>query len=186
MALIHEKLYRSDDLARIDFAGYVRNLTTSLVRSYRAGSGPIALKTDISGVSLGIDTAVPCGLIINELISNALKYAFPPGWHEAQNGDGQTSGDGNSNSREAEIRVELRPDQDHHLTLTVADNGVGFPEGVDFQDTESLGMRLVNTLVNQLFGTVELECNGGTTFRISFPMPEEKQSHTADDQASDR
>jgi two-component sensor histidine kinase len=175
MALIHERLYRSDDLAKIDFAGYVRNLAASLIRSYSAGSEPVSLRTDIHGVSLGIDTAIPCGLVINELISNALKYAFPPGWHETQEGNSQLSGNGNAISREAEIRVELRPDQDQQLTLVVADNGVGFPLDLDFRNTASLGMRLVNTLVGQLEGTLELCGGDGTKFKITFPWPREMQ-----------
>ena len=149
MALIHEKLYRSRDLARVDFADYIRNLATYLVRSYRAYSGPVSLKIDADGVSLGIDAAIPCGLIVNELVSNALKHAFPDG-------------------RAGEIRIGLYPDGGRQLTLVVADDGVGFPEGLDFQNTESLGMQLVNTLANQLDGTVELHDNGGTEFKITF------------------
>jgi len=151
MALIHEKLYRSQDLARINFAEYIRNLATHLVRSYRASSGPVSLKVDANDVSLSIDAAVPCGLIINELVSNSLKYAFKDG-------------------REGEIRIELRSDRDRQVTLIVADNGVGFPKDLDFRYTESLGMQLVNTLTNQLDGTVELHSNGGTEFKITFTL----------------
>ena len=151
MALIHEKLYRSQDLARINFAEYIRNLATHLVRSYRANSGPVSLKVDANDVSLSIDAAVPCGLIINELVSNSLKYAFKDG-------------------REGEIRIELRSDRDRQVTLIVADNGVGFPKDLDFRYTESLGMQLVNTLTNQLDGTVELHSNGGTEFKITFTL----------------
>jgi two-component sensor histidine kinase len=169
MALIHEKLYRSQDLARIDFSEYIRSLAAYLVRSYRGSSGPVALKVNADDVLLGIDTAVPCGLIINELISNSLKHAFPP------NGDKPAAVDALVDAptvKEGEIRVELCSDQDHQqqLTLIVGDNGVGFPEGLDFRETESLGMQLVNTLVGQLDGTVELYCNGGTQFKITFPM----------------
>jgi len=149
MALIHEKLYRSQDLVRIDFAEYIRNLATHLVRSYRANLGPVNLKVDANDVSLSVDAAVPCGLIINELVSNSLKYAFIDG-------------------REGEIRIELRSDRDHQLTLIVGDNGVGFPKDLDFRHTESLGMQLVNTLTNQLGGTVELHSDGGTEFKITF------------------
>ena len=151
MALIHEKLYRSQDLARINFAEYIRNLATHLVRSYRASSGPVNLKVNTNDISLSIDTAVPCGLIINELVSNALKHAFADG-------------------REGEIHIELRSDRDHQVTLIVGDNGVGFPKGLDFRYTESLGMQLVNTLTNQLNGTVELHSNGGTEFKIMFTL----------------
>jgi two-component sensor histidine kinase len=149
MALIHEKLYRSHDLAKINFAEYVRSLASFLVRSYRAQAGPVGLKVQADDVALSIDAAVPCGLIVNELVSNALKYAFPDG-------------------REGEIRVVLQPDHDQHMTLVVGDNGVGFPDDVDFRDTESLGMQLVNTLVEQLDGTIELHKEGGTEFEIVF------------------
>ena len=167
MALIHEKLYRSRDLARVDFSEYIRSLAAYLVRSYRASSGPVALKVNADDVLLGIDTAVPCGLIINELISNSLKHAFPPNGDKPAGVDPMVNG---PDIKEGEIRVELCSDQDHQLTLIVGDNGVGFPEGLDFRETESLGMQLVNTLVGQLDGTVELYCNGGTQFKITFPM----------------
>jgi PAS domain S-box-containing protein len=159
MALIHEKLYRSQDLTRINFAEYIRNLATSLLRSYRANSGPVSLKVNANDVSLSIDAAVPCGLIINELVSNSLKYAFPPLPSFPPDGGDERGG---------EIRIEIRSDRDHQVTLIVADNGVGFPKGLDFRHTESLGMQLVNTLTNQLDGTVELHSNGGTEFKITF------------------
>jgi two-component sensor histidine kinase len=157
MALIHERLYRSDDLAGIDFGDYVHNLSTFLVRSYRANSGPVGLKVNANNIFLGIDSAVPCGLIINELVSNALKHAFP------QTGP-------NTGEKENEIRVELGADPDRQVTLIVGDNGIGFPQDVDFRNTESLGMQLVTTLVNQLNGSLELDSNDGTQFTIRFPM----------------
>jgi PAS domain S-box-containing protein len=161
MALIHERLYRSDDLARIDFAEYVRNLATFLVGSYRASARPITLTVAAQGVYLEIDSAVPCGLIINELVSNALKHAFPP------NGD-RSHDEGRPSRQDSEIRVELHYDGDQQLTLVVADNGVGFPEALDFRNTASLGLQLVNTLVNQLNGRLELDRTGGTRFKITF------------------
>jgi two-component sensor histidine kinase len=138
MALIHEKLYRSHDLARIDFGEYVRNLAAFLVRSYRASAGPVSLKVDVKDVALGIDSAVPCGLIINELVSNALKHAFPPDRLDGKQG---------------EIYTQLHSDSDS-VTLIIRD---------------SLGMQLVNTLVNQLDGDIELNSNSGTEFKITFP-----------------
>jgi two-component sensor histidine kinase len=178
MALIHEKLYRSQNLAKIDFAEYVRNLTSFLIRSYRSDSGPVRLEVNARDVFLGIDAAVPCGLIINELISNALKHAFPPQDETLTGGEGLSPigtgapADGSqSNGKESEIRVELRADHAQHLTLVVGDNGVGFPESLDFRNTESLGMQLVNTLVSQLEGKVELHNNGGAEFKITFPVP---------------
>lgn len=152
MALIHERLYRSEDLGRVDYAVYIRDLATFLVRSYRAHLGPIDLKIEAEGVFLGIDTAIPCGLITNELISNALKHAFP-------------------NGKGGEIRVKIGAQGDRQFTMIIGDNGVGFPPDVDFRNTESLGLQLVNTLVDQLEGTVELRRDGGTEFTIRFAAP---------------
>ena len=146
MARIHEELYRSKDLARIDFANYVKGLTTNLVRSF--GSG-IELTVESNEVYFGIDTAIPCGLIINELVSNCLKYAF-------------------QGEQQGEIQIGLRSDGDDRFTLTVRDNGVGFPADVDFQNTNSLGLQLVNTLAKQLRGTIQLDRGSGTTFVIEF------------------
>ncbi|CAA9589434.1 Phytochrome, two-component sensor histidine kinase; Cyanobacterial phytochrome B [uncultured Synechococcales cyanobacterium] len=150
MALIHEKLYQAKDLARINFAGYIRDLAASLFRSYKGNSAAITLQIHIGDVSLGIDAAVPCGLIINELVSNALKHAFGMG-------------------NKGEIWIELCRNLDHQFALIVSDNGVGFPKNLDFQNTESLGLQLVNTLAAQLRGRVELSSNGGTEFKITFP-----------------
>ncbi|MEE8392665.1 MAG: histidine kinase dimerization/phosphoacceptor domain -containing protein [Anaerolineae bacterium] len=152
MALIHERLYRSHDLARVDFGVYIRDLAAQLVRSYRSYSGPVNLTVDADDVFLDIDTAIPCGLITNELISNSLKYAFP-------------------NGREGEIRIKIHSDHDDQLTMIVSDNGIGLPEGLDFRNTESLGMQLVNALVDQMEGSVELRSNGGTEFKITFAAP---------------
>jgi two-component sensor histidine kinase len=153
MALIHERLYRSQDLASIDFAVYIRDLTNHLIRSYRARPSPVDLQIDAQDVYLAVDTAIPCGLIINELISNALKHAFPDG-------------------KAGEIRIKMELEGTRHFTLIVADNGRGFPPDIDFQNTESLGMQLVNTLVNQLDGTIELRShNKGTEFKITFAAP---------------
>ncbi len=150
MALIHEKLYQAKDLARINFAGYIRDLAASLFRSYKGKSAAIALKIHIDDVSLSIDAAVPCGLIINELVSNALKHAFRM-------------------SNKGEICIELCMNLEHQFVLIVSDNGAGFPINLDFQNTESLGLQLVNTLAAQLRGSVELNSNGGTEFKITFP-----------------
>ena len=149
MALAHERLYQSKDLARVDFAKYIRSLASYLGRSYGVNTNVIQLKTNLQDVFLGVDTAIPCGLILNELVSNCLKHAFPDG-------------------REGEICIELRSDSDGEFTLVVSDNGIGLPEDLDFRNTESLGLQLVNTLVNQLEGTIELDRRGGTAFEITF------------------
>jgi two-component sensor histidine kinase len=163
MALIHEKLYQSQDLARIDFAEYIRNLAAYLFGAYSANAQAISLKVQADDVFLTIDTAIPCGLILNEMISNALKHAFP---------DGQAS----------EIRVEFCVDHDHQCTLEVRDNGVGLPPDLDFRTTESSGLQLVNTLVEQLDGTIELDSSSGTEFKIVFAA---SQGGNAHDQSTD-
>ncbi len=159
MALIHEKLYQSRDLAQIDFAEYVHNLTSHLFRSYGAIARNVTLNVGIHDVYFDVNTAVPCGLIVNELVSNSLKHAFPDG-------------------RVGTISVSVTADQEAAVsregqaiyTLTVSDNGVGTPKDFDFRHTESLGMQLVNTLTEQLGGSVELESTGGTAFKITFAV----------------
>jgi PAS domain S-box-containing protein len=151
IALIHEKLYQSPDLARIDFAGYARDLVAHLFQSYQIHPGVIRLRIDVADVSPGLDTAIPCGLIINELVSNALKHAFPE-------------------DREGEIYVGLHLEDDQTV-LTVSDDGIGLPVALDFLDTESLGLQLVVTLVKQLEGSIELDDGKGTAFKIAFTEP---------------
>ena len=148
MSLIHEKLYQSKDLAQIDFAEYIRELAVSLFSSYVINS-TITLKTNIERVSLGMDMAIPCGLIINELVLNCLKHAFPLG----------SSG---------EICLNLYSTSENTITLLVSDNGIGFPQDLDFKSTNSLGLQLVNALTNQLGGTVELIRSVGAEFKITF------------------
>ncbi len=149
MALIHEKLYQSEDLARVDFSEYIQGLVSYLLRSYASQAGRVRPVVEVEEIFLGIDTAIPCGLVINELVSNALKYAFPDG-------------------RSGEVRVALRSDGEDRFTLTVGDDGVGFPDELDFRNTESLGLQLVITLVDQLEGSIELDRSGGTEFKMDF------------------
>ncbi|WP_424357527.1 sensor histidine kinase [Methanocella sp. MCL-LM] len=149
MALIHEKMYRSMDLSNIDLAEYIANLTRALFSIYNTAQSRIRLNLDMEkGVKIDIDTAVPCGLIINELVSNCLKHAFPDG-------------------REGEIIVEMSKTE-KIVSLTVRDNGVGIPPGLDVRNTETLGMQLVYTLAAQLEGTVTLKSENGTTFIIEY------------------
>ncbi|MFC1717112.1 histidine kinase dimerization/phosphoacceptor domain -containing protein [Candidatus Poribacteria bacterium] len=162
MALIHEKLYQSEDLARIDFAEYIQDLANYLLRMYGTGTYRVRLRVNIEDVSLDIDTAIPCGLIVNELVSNSLKYAFPM----------EDIALDEQRESEAEIRVDVRSDNSSNLMLIVSDNGVGFPENLDFRETESLGLQLVNTLTEQLEGSIELDRTSGTTFKITFEKPE--------------
>jgi two-component sensor histidine kinase len=157
MALVHERLYRSEDLAKVDFAEYVRSLAASLIRSYRVNTNGVKLAVDVEEVYLSVDAAVPCGLIINELISNCLKHAFPDG-------------------RAGEIRVELRRAGGHKLSLTVTDDGVGFPQDLKARPTSSLGLQLVHTLTEQLGGQVELSGDVGTVATVRFPAEDQSRN----------
>jgi PAS domain S-box-containing protein len=153
MALIHEKLYQSHDLSKIDFTEYIRSLASSLFASYRIDSDSVQLKVQAEHLLLEVDAAIPCGLILNELITNALKYAFPAG-------------------RRGEIRIDLRSNYDK-VSFSVADDGVGFPKALDFRNAPSLGLQLVTTLVDQLGGTIRFSTAHGTEFAISFPSSSE-------------
>ncbi|HEY9627551.1 MAG TPA: histidine kinase dimerization/phosphoacceptor domain -containing protein [Coleofasciculaceae cyanobacterium] len=150
IALIHEKLYRSKDLGSIDFAEYIPGLVSNLFSTYDVNDRRITLETKVEPISLDIDKAIPCGLIINELVSNALKYAFP----SAQTG---------------QIDVEMRCGEDAQITLIVGDNGVGFSSCSDFSQPETLGLQLVEDFVAQLKGQLQISCHAGTQFSITFP-----------------
>ncbi len=149
MATIHEILCHSDNLARVDFAHYTRVLTNHLLHSYNINTKSVALKINIVDVPLSINTAIYCGLIINELVSNSLKYAFPA-------------------NQTGEICIELSKAGDNQLILTVRDDGVGLPPGVDIKTAEGLGLQLVAMLTQQLEGKVELDRGRGTVCIIVF------------------
>ena len=149
MALVHEKLYQSKDLSRIDFSKYIENLIMFLFHSYRVNSDQVRIQTEVQDVLLDINSAIPCGLIINELVMNALKHAFPGG-------------------RKGEITISLQASGDGTSILSVGDNGVGFPAGLDFHKTDTLGMQLVTMLVDQLDGTISMERKLGTRFEVVF------------------
>lgn len=160
MAMAHEKLYQSDSLAQIDFADYVQSLIRDLRQSYMLNSAMIQLSLQVEPLELPVDTAIPCGLIINELFSNAIKYAFP-----------EPLG-----SPAPQITVQFLADQQDYL-LTVADNGIGIPVSLDLQTTRSLGLRLVTALTRQIRGTLDLDRSAGTRFTIRFaqaPEPAER------------
>lgn len=150
IALIHEKLYCSKDLARIDCSEYIAGLVANLFSTYNINPNQVALETQIDSISLDIDKAIPCGLMINELVSNALKYAFP------------TSAPG-------KITVELRREDSENVLLVVRDNGVGMLDTFDLARSKTLGLKLVQNFVIQLKGTLEMACFNGTEFRIAFP-----------------
>jgi len=149
MALVHEKLYQSKDLASINFHEYASLLVNGLFRSYGVNADRIALKMNVDDIMLGVDVAIPCGLIINELISNSLKYAFP-------------------DDKEGEIEITLRTLDEGAMELTVADNGIGMPGDINLRNSESLGLKLVTILTNQIDGQIELDRSEGTKFRIDF------------------
>jgi len=158
MALIHEKLYQSENFSSIDFPQYLRQLASHLFRSYQVSASRVVLETEVADVELGIDAAVPCGLILNELVSNALKYGFPEG-------------------REGTVRVELsKQDDQGRVALTVADDGVGIPTEIGFWNTQTLGLRLVRSLVRQLDGDVEIDRSNGTRITVSFEAHEVERS----------
>lgn len=146
MALVHEELYRSHDMESIDFSDYLVKLVNELSYSYAINKDCIKVKLNVDPTFLDMDTAIPLGMIVNELVSNSFKHAFKPG-------------------KEGEIYVNLELN-DRKLTLTIGDNGIGFPENIDFKETESLGLQLVTTLTSQIDATIELDRSKGTKFRI--------------------
>ena len=150
MALIHERLYQSGDFARVDFAEYTRGLTSHLFGSYGIAPDFIKSFVDIKDVFLDINTAIPCGLVINELVSNSLKHAF-------------------KNGQQGEVRIGMSALNGNEIDLVISDNGVGLPEGVNFRNTESMGLRLVSILAeSQLHGNIEVDRTNGTSFHIRF------------------
>ncbi len=154
MALVHEQLYGSEDLSKIDFQNYLVTLTAHLHSSYQR-FGDIHVSVDAAGVTMGLDNAVPCGLFITELMTNAFKYAFPADRSRPGNGG-------------CEIAVSAKWDGAAY-TLTVADNGVGLPAGLDWTKTKTLGLSLVKMLgQHQLQGQVKLDCTSGTRFQLRF------------------
>jgi len=148
MVLIHELLYRSDNLARVDVRGYVLGLAHLLFSSFGIASTRIQFQADVSSISMSVDAAIPCGLIVNELVSNSLKHAFPDG-------------------RRGIIHVVFRK-TGHTFEMTVADNGIGLPEHIELENAETLGLRLVNALVKQLQGEAIVRRSTGTEFYLSF------------------
>ena len=157
MSLIHEELYKGKNMETLDFAVYLRKLTSELLRSYSIGNENVSLKLDIEPIYMEMDTAVPLGIIVNELVSNSLKHAFP----EEKEGEIRISLFGPEN-------YEIEGEKDLHFTLSIADNGKGFPENIDFRNTSSLGLQLVNILVEQIEGSIELKRDKGTEFNITF------------------
>ncbi|MBI2255100.1 MAG: PAS domain S-box protein [Proteobacteria bacterium] len=153
MALIHQTLYQSQDFAKVDFGTFLDSFVPVLISSYALHGNNIALDISTQGVALPINTAVPCGLIVNELVSNALKHAFP---------DGQ----------QGKILLELRAVDDRNLVLSVSDDGVGLPPDLDARMAGSLGLQLVSTLGAQLRGKLDIHHGQPTRFMLHFPHPD--------------
>ncbi len=150
MAHIHELLYSGQRMDQLDFAQYTRTLVGDLLQSFDGLGQGITARLNTAQVFLKVDQAIPCGLILNELVTNAVKYAYP-------------SGAG------GEIFVELRESPQGVVTLSVADRGIGLPAGFDWQNAKSMGLPIVDLLANQLAGTLRVETNPGATFNIEFP-----------------
>ncbi|MCE5213140.1 MAG: sensor histidine kinase, partial [Methanobacterium sp.] len=148
MALIHENLYRSENLTEIKFTNYADFLVKNIFHTYKISTERFKVNIDTDDIYLDIDTAIPCGLIINELVTNSLKHAFPDG-------------------EEGELTIKMEQDNSKYH-LTVADNGIGLPPELDINNTTTLGLLLVNSLVGQLEGKLEVYHERGTTFHISF------------------
>ena len=157
MALIHEKLYQSKDTEDINFKEYIRGLVEHLNRSYQK-NGPI-IKTNvyIEDIKLSLDTAISCGLIVNELITNSYKYAFPVDWAEQK-----------SQNNDLLIEVKVEKHEENEFVLIVSDNGIGLPENFNPQDTDSLGLKLVSSIVSQINGSIEIVGTNGTQVKIVF------------------
>lgn len=149
MAFIHESLYQGKNLSHVKFSEYVRNLVGNLFHTYGINKKGLKLKFDLDEVFLNLDTSIPCGLILNELISNALKYAF-------------------IDREDGTLSVTLKKLDEGKLKLEVADDGKGFPKEINWKDTESLGLQLVVTLAGQIRGDIQMETKKGTTFTIVF------------------
>ena len=150
MALVHEQLYRSKDLARVDFGDYMQTLVEQLSHATHAQARGIRVEADVLQAPMGIETAIPCGLIVSELVSNAFKHAFT----------GRDRGT-------VMVRFRAGPAA-RHWVLTVADDGVGLPADIDVHRSRSLGLRLIATLTEQLSGTLDIARGQGTAFTVTF------------------
>ena len=153
MALIHEWLYKSEDLSKIRADEYLNNLIDYLGSTYQTDESEVNINTEVTDFLLNLDVAIPCGLIINELVSNSMKHAF------------------NNSKKNKEIRILLQEKDYEQLILAVTDNGVGFPEIVNIDNLDTLGLQLVSMLVKQLGGTYSIYSERGTKVEIVFPKP---------------
>ena len=157
MALVHEQLYESKNLSRIDLCEYIKNLVQNIKQAGGARSGRISLKVDIPQIFLTIEKAIPCGLIVNELLTNAIKHAFP-------------------NRRKGVVEISMDKNDGPRCSLQIRDNGVGLPKNIDINKSSSLGLVLVSLLTEQLNGDVRVERNRGTAFTIGFDTEEDSKA----------
>lgn len=148
MALIHENLYRSDNLSLINFSDYLKTLLDNLIYEYTDSLSRVDLELDIQDINLNIETSIPCGILINELVSNALKYAFPP-------------------DKKGKVTIKMHQMKDKYL-LTVGDDGIGHIKESDLKNGTNLGLMLVNSLVKQLDGDIKILDGKGTLYQITF------------------
>lgn len=150
MAMVHEMLYMREDISKIEYSSYVKELSNYLLRSVRGMDSKVKLKIDVPDIELGIDTAIPLGLLINEAITNALKYGI-------------------KNDEEGEIHIAISRDDPENYTLKIGDNGIGFPEKINFKESKSLGLKLIYNLVRQLKGSIMRDTTRkGTNYIIKF------------------
>lgn len=157
MAMVHEMLYMRDDLSKIEFKSYVQELGEYLVRSVKGANNNIKLDLNIPDIQLGIDTAIPLGLLINETVTNALKYGIK--------GDDK-----------GEIHIALKQDKENAFELEIGDDGTGFPDAVNYKSTKSLGLKLIHNLTRQLKGTIERDdSKKGTNYVVKFKEVGEQQ-----------
>ena len=154
IALFHEKLYQSKDLAHVDLAEYLKGVTSGVFANYGVSPDDVDLSFEVEQLELGVDAAISCGLVVNELVSNALKYAFRGRAHGA-------------------VRVVLRR-EGSDVVLAVSDDGVGLPPGIDLRNPSTLGLKLVSVLTEQVGGTVTLDAREGTRFVIRFDREEQR------------
>ena len=152
MALVHEKLYMTKDLSSINFQDYIKSIVSEIISLYRINTSAITTEINIEGVELDLESAVPCGLIINELLTNVFKHAFP-------------------DDRSGILSVHFSK-SDGTYTLAIKDNGVGLPEGFDYNGESTLGLRLVKVLAGQLGGTLQIKSDKGTEAVVTFKIPD--------------
>ena len=150
MAMVHEMLYMREDLSKIEYSSYVKELSNYLLRSVRGMDTKVNMKIDVPKIELGIDTAIPLGLLINETITNALKYGI-------------------RNEEEGEIHIAITKEEDDGFVLNIGDNGIGFPDKINFKESKSLGLKLIYNLVRQLKGSIVRDTEKkGTNYIIKF------------------